>query len=31
MEAAEPQLNLDKLKDLIKRGISAIPKDESAQ
>lgn len=31
MEATEPQLNLDKLKDLIKRGISAIPKDESAQ
>lgn len=31
MEATDPQLNLDKLKDLIKRGISAIPKDESAQ
>jgi hypothetical protein len=30
METVENQLNLDKLKDLIKKGMSAIPKDEQA-
>ena len=30
MENIENQLNLDKLKDLIKKGMTAIPKDESA-
>lgn len=31
METTENQLNLDKLKDLIKKGISAIPKEEAAK
>ena len=30
MENIENQLNLDKLKDLIKKGMTAIPKEESA-
>ncbi len=30
METIENQLNLLKLKDLIKKGMSAIPKDEAA-
>lgn len=31
MESIENQLNLEKLKDLIKKGISAIPKQEKAE
>ena len=30
MEITENQLNLEKLKDLIKKGTSAIPKDQAA-
>jgi hypothetical protein len=30
METIENQLNLVKLKDLIKKGMTAIPKDEAA-
>lgn len=30
MEVIENQLNLDKLKDLIKKGMTAIPKEDTA-